>query len=66
MRTLQDITDFPLFVTVQKCLNLNSSKLLITLLIKSQEQEKVLLKVAEKDFVSSLKWSITEIKHQPS
>lgn len=64
MRTLQDITDFPLFVTVQKCLNLNSSKLLITLLIKPQEQEKILLKLAEKDFVSSLKPSITEIKHQ--
>lgn len=64
MRTLQDITDFPLFVTVQKCLNLNSSKLLITLLIKPQEQEEILLKLAEKDFVSSLKPSITEIKHQ--
>lgn len=63
MRTLQDITDFPLFVTVQKCLNLNSSKLLITLLIKPQEQEEILLKLAEKDFVSSLKPSITEIKH---
>lgn len=53
MRTLQDITDFPLFVTVQKCLNLNSSKLLITPLIKPQEQEKILLKAVEKDFKSS-------------
>lgn len=66
MRTLQDITDFPLFVTVQKCLNLNSSKLLITLLIKSQGQENILLKVAEKDFLSNLKPSVTKIKHQDS
>lgn len=47
---------------VQKCLNLNSSKLLITLLIKPLEQEKIFLKVAEKDFVSSLKPSATENK----
>lgn len=64
MRTLQDVTGFPLFVTIQKCLNFPSSELLITLLIKSPEQEKSLVKVAEKYLVSSLKPSLPEIKHQ--
>jgi len=47
-------------------LNLNSSKLLITLLIKPQEQEKILLKVAEEDFVLSLKQKLnsTPLKKQ--